>query len=92
MRSPVLNHQLLQLGVETASAIVGEIAKFGAFGWVLLKEALFDLEEETEWNSSTQGGICNDEVCKTTRGRGGGWIFGWRVRDVVNEIVVVGVG
>lgn len=55
-------------------------------------EALLDFDEEAKGNASTERGIGNYEVGETASGEGGGGVFGRSIGNVVDEVVVVGVG
>jgi len=90
LRGAILHHQLLQLGVETARAVVGQAGEIGAVGGELGQEAGLDLDEETEGDPAAGGAVGDHQEGQATCGGRGG-VFAWRGRDVVDVVVVVGV-
>ena len=56
------------------------------------KETLLDLEEEAEGYPSSDVGVCDDEISEAAGGRVGTGVIGGRVSDVVDVVLVVGVG
>ena len=56
------------------------------------QEALLDLEQKTEGYPSTDVGVCDDEVSEAAGGWVGAGVIGGSVGDVVDVVLVVGVG
>ena len=57
----VLNHQLLQCGVEASRAIIWQAPEIGRVQWELLKESILDLDQESERNSAAGTARRDDE-------------------------------
>lgn len=57
-----------------------------------LQETVLDLDEEAEGDASTERGVCDDEVGQSASGGVRGGVFRGRGGDVVDVVVVVGVG
>ena len=89
---PKRHHELFHLLVEVGRAVRGHLVKgsmvaFGVFG----EELLFDFDEVAEGDAAAEAGGGDYEVGESAGGRGGR-VFGRRVGDVVDEVVIVGVG
>jgi hypothetical protein len=89
-RGTVVYHEGLELRVERGSAVVGHVGEIATLG-ELLKEALADLEEEAERDATAERRVGDDEERETA----GGWVvsvLGWRLGDVVDLVLAMGVG
>lgn len=92
LRGPVPDHQLLERGVEVRRAVGGQGGEIGGVGGVAREELFLDLDEVAEGDAAAEAAGGDDEEGEAAGGGGVGRVFGGGVGDVVDEVLVVGVG
>lgn len=88
----VLHHEVLEVGIEGARAVVGHVGKVGAFDRKRGEEALADFEEETKGYATAQRRLGDDEEGEAAGGGRRGRVLGRSFGDVVDVMGAVGVG
>ena len=91
LRRPKADHQLLQRAIECRGAVGRQTREIRVFRLVPAEELVFDLDEVGEGDAPAEGGGSDDEVCEAAGG-GAIRVFGGGVGDVVDVVLVVGVG
>lgn len=88
---PEIHHQLLQRAVERRRAIRRETREIRLLGFVPAEELVLDLDEVGEGDAAAEGGGGDDEIGEAAGGEAVR-VLGGRVGDVVDVVLVVGVG
>jgi len=87
----LLNHEFLERGVETRTAIARQRREIRIIEGKLLQKRLLHVHEKAEGDSSTEPIFGDCEVGETAGAGLGRRVFRRRRRDVVDEVLVVGV-
>ena len=86
------DHQLLERKVEISGAVGGQGGEIGGVGGVAREELFLDLDEVAEGDAAAETAGGDDEEGEAAGGGGVGRVFGGGIGDVVDEVLVVGVG
>ena len=89
---PIPHHQLLQTPIEVRRSVGRQRCKVRAVDIVAGEKLLFDFNEIAKRDPAAETAGGDDEVGEAAGGGGGGGVFRGRVGDVVDEVLVVGVG
>lgn len=92
LRRPIADHQLLELRVEIRGTVRRQVGEVRVVGLVPREELLFDLDEVAKGDAAAEGAGGDDEIGEAAGAGVGGGVVGRRVGDVVDEVLVVGVG